>query len=1177
MENKLDVCAIIETKVCESKLKGVCDEIFGNWGWITNISACEGRARIIVGWNLATVKMEFSAFFGQVVHGSILHFDSMKKLHCSFVYAANDVSNRLILWDQLLLHKNFVKSEPWCVLGDFNVALNPCDSSSGSSMVTKAMNDFRDCVNSAELEDINQMGLWYTWIQKPLSDGTLKGLLKKIDRVMGNLAFLDSFPNALVSFLPYGLSDHSPAVLSVNQVCSSKLKPKPFKFNNYLCGNPDFLPLVANAWKSYVRGCWMFSVVTKLKAIKKDLRVLKLKHGNVFDKVKKFRVEVDRVQSNIDLDPDNGEIRMEGAVYLKALKDALVDEESFLRQRAKIQWLKEGDANTTYFHSVVKSKCNKGRIDEIEDLEGNRVVGAAVADLFVEHFKKILGSSEVVDGISDPFSFFVKKLSLQQAEFMIRPFSDDEIKAAIFDTDDIKSPGPDGFSSKFYKKSWPIIGFEICLAVKEFFENGKLLGEVNATVIALVPKSQSPKNVAEFRPIACCNVLYKCISKLLVGRIKEFLGVLVDPNQSAFIPNRQISDNVLLAQELMRGYHRQRGTRRCAFKVDIQKAYDTVNWNFLEEILKRFGFHPCMICWIMKCVRSASFTIRVNGDHHGFFQGMRGIRQGDPLSPYLFTLVMEVLTLLVRRKVMESDQFRYHPKCEKIGLTHLCFADDLLMFCYGDLNSVTVLKNALLEFSRVSGLKPSLEKSTSFLGNVVGRNREEILNILPFKLGSLPVRYLGVPLLSNKLFHKDCLALIDKVKRRILDWKNKWLSFAGRLQLINSVLSSISVYWASMFLLPISVVNEIRKLLRTFLWSSGEDIRGKAKVSWSCVCLPREKRWIHEYRLKGRSFWDVGVGFDSSWFWRKAIRIRCLFRNQIVHVIGDGKDTSLWFDSWHPVGPLSQFISKREIYMARMDLDLKVCDVVSDGSWLWPVEVWYKHGNILQQFMPSLNSNVKDKIQWKGRDGSFSDFRVAAVWKDRFMDLVNVDWHKLVWYSQGIPRHAFVLWLAIKEKLRTLDRLVAWKVRDDNICVLCHDGAESHSHLFVDCPYSKEVWIHLEGFYGVYTLIQRMEGRVNGWSDLIRELSNVKAGNSIWSVIHRLIFAAVVYFIWQERNVRMHGGNDRSVVCLAKQIIDLVKMKLLGLRVKNNSQCKRAAIIWDLEIKDGGFIPKFQS
>ncbi|KAJ9553884.1 LOW QUALITY PROTEIN: hypothetical protein OSB04_017929 [Centaurea solstitialis] len=1028
IENGLCMCTIVETKVCKGKLRKFCKEIFGSWNW-------------------SQIMRFVLEFFDQVIHGRFYHVESKKKVFCSMVYAANDVVVRRLLWDQLREFGSLVKKEAWLILGDFNVSSNPADSSRGSSKITRGMLDFRECVHDIEVEDISYSGLQFTWTQKPLAMEGNKGLLKKIDRVLGNLGLLDDFPSVHASFLPFGVSDHSPAIVSFLNL--SSFKPKPFKFCNHLAYCKGFLPLVSDAWALNVAGCTMFSLVSKLKVVKKGVRKLNSTDGNVFDNVKNLRDALGRIQTDCDADPENGELRDEGDIYLKALKDALCDEEKFLRQKAKIHWLKEGDANTAYFHSVVKCRVNRGRIEEVENMEGQKNFGAEVPNQFVVHFKK--------------------KLTQIQADEMVRPIDDKEIMEALFGIDDLKAPGPDGFSSRFFKKSWPIIGSEFCEAINQFFSNGKLLKEVNATVISL------------------------CISKVLVNRLKNYLDVLVDKNQSAFIPNRQICDNVLLAQELMRGYHRQRE---------------------LGDVLLK-GIQKLMIHVLLLL----SFTIRVKGEHHRFFQRMRGIRQGDPLSPYLFTLVME-------------EGFKFHPRCEKIGLTHLCFANDLLMFCVGDASSVRVLKDALFEFGGVSGLKPSLEKSTCFLGN-------EILEILPFKLGSLPVRYLDVPLISTKLFHKDCLVLIDKVRKRVLDWKNKWLSFAGRLQLINSVLASI----------------------RSFLWSSGEAVKGKAKVAWKVVCLPREKgglgvrdlrKWnkVLLTKLKGRCFWDVGAVFDASWFWIKVVRFREMYRHQIWHVLGDGRSTFLWTDNWHSIGPLYSLFSKRDVYMAGLDWNMKVCDLVVDGLWMWPPNIWSKAGHLLQLFQPVLKDGVSDKVLWKNSEGSLVDCVVNNVWKDMYFDQPAASWSKLIWFSQGIPRHVFFLWLAAKERLRTFDRLAEWNISVDRSCLLCIGGVESHSHLFIECPYSKALWRYLEGVLGIYNLIMGMGGTINSWADLILVLSNFKYGRSIWSVVHRLVFAAGVYFLWQETNKRKHGEAHRSVYVLARQILELIKMTLMGLKIK---------------------------
>lgn len=228
--------------------------------------------------------------------------------------------------------------------------------------------------------------------------------------------------------------------------------------------------------------------------------------------------------------------------------------------------------------------------------------------------------------------------------------------------------------SSVRKFAWPFV---------IFFYNGQLLKEVNHTFLALIPKVATPSRVNDYRTISCCNVLYKCISKILTNRIIKGIKEVVSENQSAFVPGRRISDNILLTQELMHNYHRDRGPLRCAFKVDIQKANDTVDWRFLGFILKCFGFHHTMIKWIMACVTSPSFSICINGDIHGFFKGKRGLRQGDPLSSYLFSLVMEILTLILQRRVRLSDSFRYHKHCEDLKLINLCFADDLFLFAWG--------------------------------------------------------------------------------------------------------------------------------------------------------------------------------------------------------------------------------------------------------------------------------------------------------------------------------------------------------------------------------------------------------------------------------------------------------------------------------------------------------------
>ncbi|GKD94042.1 sodium/hydrogen exchanger 6 [Tanacetum coccineum] len=243
----------------------------------------------------------------------------------------------------------------------------------------------------------------------------------------------------------------------------------------------------------------------------------------------------------------------------------------------------------------MKSKCARNRIEMVSDTSynGNQVPGA-----FVNHYNQFLGAEGVTNPLDD-HDLFTSVLDNAKADFMVRNVSNDEVKSVIFSMGDDRALGPDGFTAAFFKKAWDVVGGDITCAICDFFSNGKLLKELNHTIISLIPKVTTLARINDYHPISCCNVLYKCISKIITNRVKEGLGDIVSINQYAFVPGRRIYYNILLTQELMRNYHRRRGPPRCAFKVDIQKAYDTVDWGFIETILVGFGFHPKMVQWIM--------------------------------------------------------------------------------------------------------------------------------------------------------------------------------------------------------------------------------------------------------------------------------------------------------------------------------------------------------------------------------------------------------------------------------------------------------------------------------------------------------------------------------------------------------------------------------------------------
>nr|GEV04229.1 hypothetical protein [Tanacetum cinerariifolium] len=447
----------------------------------------------------------------------------------------------------------------------------------------------------------------------------------------------------------------------------------------------------------------MFKTVKNLKGLKKHLKQLAWCNGNVFENVKKLREAVKDVQKKTDKDLNNHDLRSEEANVLKLYSEAMNDEDKILYHKEKVKWLSVGDRNNACFHKTIKSRQQRNRIDVVCDENGSRFKGNDVTEQFIKHFQQFLGESRHVEPISDMDSC---KLSSVEAYYMVREVSNEEIKASMFQIDDNKALGPDGYSATFFKKAWIVADNDVCLAVKEFFETWKILREINSTLIAPVPKIQTPLKVSDFRPIACCNVIYKCISKVLIKRLKGCLDKLVRP-------------------------------KIVVVKVDIQKAYDTVNWQFLESILNGFGLHPKMVQWIMRCVSTTSFLIYINGQRFGYFKGEKGLKHGDPISPYIFTLVMEILTLIIKRK-----------------------------------SSLKVLKESIDEFGKVAWLILNYNKSTIIFGSL-DDEKKDLLEVMPFKVEKLPIRKQSfkleeqMPIICRKANQND------RTKERAkVAWKN---------------------------------------------------------------------------------------------------------------------------------------------------------------------------------------------------------------------------------------------------------------------------------------------------------------------------------------------------------------------------------------------------------------------
>ncbi|GKA21443.1 RNA-directed DNA polymerase, eukaryota, reverse transcriptase zinc-binding domain protein [Tanacetum coccineum] len=341
--------------------------------------------------------------------------ETNKVIFCSFVYADNLQVRRRHLWEDLDLHKNMVRGQPWVLMGDFNAALNLEDIFSGSSVMNASMIEFKDCVANIEVVDINASGLHYTWNQKPRGG---KGILKKLDRCMGNMEFIDEYVGAYAIYQPYRNSDHAPVVLKMPNVDTKK--PRPFKFFNFLTTKSMFWDVVLQQWSMLVEGHSMYQLVTKLKALKKPFRKMMHDNGNLHDRVTKLRIEVDEIQKALDKNPADPILREEEAAYVHAFNEAKLDEERFLKQKS-------------------------------QDANGVEYTGLSIPEAFVNHYKDFLGTDMLCDDM-DSTDLFLKQVSESSYNDMVRDITNAKIKSAMFDIGDDRAPGPYGFSSAFFKK-----------------------------------------------------------------------------------------------------------------------------------------------------------------------------------------------------------------------------------------------------------------------------------------------------------------------------------------------------------------------------------------------------------------------------------------------------------------------------------------------------------------------------------------------------------------------------------------------------------------------------------------------------------------------------------------------------------------------------------------------------
>lgn len=413
-----------------------------------------------------------------------------------------------------------------------------------------------------------------------------------------------------------------------------------------------------------------------------------------------------------------------------------------------------------------------------------------IRQLFLAHFRAVYVGSECIPFQQVlPAEVFQNLPNIPQVVHhgLTAQPTEQEVFAALASLGPDKAQGPDGVNARLIKQQWDVFRMAVMGQVNKFFCEGQLSSTVARSNLILVPKCENPTKVTEFRPISVCNVIYKLISKILATRIKPFITGLISENQCAFVPGREISVNVILLRGVIHSFKSSDYKNRdFTLKLDLSKAFDRMNWGYLQSILPLYGF-PNQLCeWLMLCVRSAEFSIIVNGRGDGYLKPRSGLRQGCALSPYLFILGMDILSRGLSYLTASGQLTGIKLAPSAPVLTNSLYADDLLLFGKANMEEATVLMGAMNVFSSISGQRVGAEKSEVWFSKCTPDDiKEEVSRILGVRNEQLTGKYLGAPINTNTGAFNF---LIDKLMSRLQVWKGRKLTPSGRVVLIKSVL-----------------------------------------------------------------------------------------------------------------------------------------------------------------------------------------------------------------------------------------------------------------------------------------------------------------------------------------------------------------------------------------------------
>ncbi|XP_058770393.1 uncharacterized protein LOC131644024 [Vicia villosa] len=1055
----------------------------------------------------------------------------------SAVYASTNLVMRRSLWQNLSLLYNQFKI-PWAAIGDFNCTLGAHEHKGSITPARPPIEDFNNWTDQNSLVHLPTAGAFFTW--KNGRKGNLH-IERRLDRTICNHSWLDYWSNNSCRTLPRNKSDHFPIifefVLREDKVASS------FKFLQTWASDPRCEEVIYVVWKTRVVGCPMFILQRKLQILKSRLKEWnKSTFGNINDNVKKAEDGLNLIQAKIlENGPSDALDTIERGAQAE-LDIALQREEIFWKEKAHVKWKVDGDRNTRFFHRIAKIRQSTKKISCLR-VDGYLITDRdRIAEHVVSYYTNLFNNNLSVLQDNSLIDEVIPHLLNQENNTELTKLpSMEEVYNAVMSLDKDSAPGPDGFSGFFFQKYWSIIKEEVLAATLQFFQDGWITPNYNSNTLVLIPKIPNAESIEQYRPIAIANFKHKIITKILADRLALLMPSIVSAEQCAFIRGRNIKDCVCVTSEAINLLPNKCKQGNLAIKVDVAKAFDTLNWEFLINVLKAFGFDEKFCKWINVILHSAVISVSINGSLAGFFSCTRGVRQRDPLSPLLFCLAEDVLSRGLSKLVENKKVRQIKATRDSFVPSHVLYADDIMVFCKGDKGSIEALINLFQRYAVVLGQRVNPSKSTIFAGSLPIQRHLHIASCLGFNTGQVPFTYLGAPIFRGRPKPIHFQGIADRIRNKLSAWKASLLSMAGRLVLVKSVIQSMLLHTMLIYSWPSSVLKNIHKWSRNFIWSGESDSRKLVTVAWDKCCRPYDEGGLGIRSLVTlneaanlKQCWDL---VSSQEQWASLLRARVMRDNKPIsyHIfsslwssmraswaevssnsgwlIGNGKNFKFWSDFWNGSCVIDSLNITDLLHPFVKD---KAEAYIQNRQWKLPNDI-----HILFPTLDNLLSNVHlpsvdkdDQYIWTPAADGILSLKEAFKFKSGTYSAVG--WGKLIWNAFIPASNSLLFWRLLHNKVPTDDNLMMRGIQLPSICNLCSATSKTAEHLFFSCPFVVRLWNFVS---------TNLSQSISSFSDIWSAYRKLDSDQSM--LVFMAASISIVNTVWKARNLRRF--DDKTI------------------------------------------------